>query len=213
MLYKTCAPCHGEKAELTYADKVPPISSLSPTERLEKLKALRAGTAGDGEGYHGMGEVMKGHLVMNDKNLEILNAYIATLSNESAEANATSAPSAEANATSELVSAEANATSAPASAEASATSAVSDAAAEQGALLYKTCAVCHGAKGEKTYAGKVPPIVNLSAAERLEKLQALRDGTAGDGKGYYGMGAVMKGQLRISDDNLVILNNYIETLK
>ncbi|MDA3043946.1 MULTISPECIES: c-type cytochrome [unclassified Campylobacter] len=130
-----------------------------------------------------------------------------------AEANATAAqPSAEASAT------EANATdAAETTADTNATAAapapsISPEVAEQGALLYKTCVACHGAKGEKTYT-KVPPIVNLSSEERLEKLHALKDGTANDGKGYYGMGAVMRGQLRISDDQIGVLNAYIESFK
>lgn len=145
-----------------------------------------------------------------------LGAYM-TPANAS-ETNANSKVAAEANATAAQQSAEANATdAAETTADTNATAAapapsVSPEVAEQGALLYKTCVACHGAKGEKTYT-KVPPIVNLSSEERLEKLHALKDGTANDGKGYYGMGAVMRGQLRISDDQIGILNAYIESFK
>lgn len=82
--------------------------------------------------------------------------------------------------------------------------------AADGAEIYKKCAACHGAKAEKKYANKVPPLVSVSKEDRLKALEGYKDGT----NNTYGMGGVMKTQVRsYSAEDLKAVNDFIETLK
>ena len=78
-----------------------------------------------------------------------------------------------------------------------------------GAALYKKCAGCHGAKGEKKALGKSAVIGGLDAAtieQDLKNYQA--------GKGKHGMGMLMKGQVAgLTDAQIKELAAYIHSLK
>ncbi|MDP1783806.1 MAG: c-type cytochrome [Sulfuricurvum sp.] len=62
-------------------------------------------------------------------------------------------------------------------------------AAEDGAALYKKCATCHGAQGEKAALGKSKIIKDLGVAGIITALKGYKDGTYGGP-----MKGVMKGQ-------------------
>ncbi len=86
--------------------------------------------------------------------------------------------------------------------------------AADGAELFKKCVTCHGPQAERSYLNKVPVLTSVDAAERLELMKAYKAGTLGDGKGKFGMGAVMKAQMAsLSDEDMVSVNDYITTLK
>lgn len=83
-----------------------------------------------------------------------------------------------------------------------------------GATIYKFCATCHGAKAEKSYLNKVPVLTTVAKEERLELMKAYKAGTVEGGKGKFGMGAVMKGNMaKYSEEDMIAVNDYIETLK
>ncbi len=78
--------------------------------------------------------------------------------------------------------------------------------AADGAALYKKCAACHGAKGEKHALGKSVPI------QGVDVLQMLKDYKAGT-RNTHGMGALMKGQVAsYSDADLEAVAAYIKGL-
>ncbi len=78
--------------------------------------------------------------------------------------------------------------------------------AADGAALYKKCAACHGAKGEKHALGKSVPI------HGVDTLQMLKDYKAGT-RNAHGMGALMKGQVAsYSDADLEAVAEYIKGL-
>lgn len=83
-----------------------------------------------------------------------------------------------------------------------------------GATIFKKCVTCHGMKAEKEYLGKVPALVSVDPAERLDLMKGYKAGTVEGGKGKFGMGAVMKGQMAsLSEEDMVAVNDYISTLK
>ncbi len=78
--------------------------------------------------------------------------------------------------------------------------------AADGAALYKKCAACHGANGEKKALGKSAVITGV------DHLQDLKDYKAGT-LNRHGMGALMKGQVAsYSDADLEAVNEYIKGL-
>jgi cytochrome c553 len=82
--------------------------------------------------------------------------------------------------------------------------------ASDGAALYKKCAGCHGAKGEKKALGKSAPIAGWDKAKVVEALKGYKAGT----RNVYGMGALMKGQVAgLSDADIEALADYISKLK
>ena len=83
-----------------------------------------------------------------------------------------------------------------------------------GASLYKPCAACHGEKADKPYlGGKVPALKSVDAATRLADMKGYKDGSLGGGKGKFGMGSIMKGQMaKLSDADMEALNAYIDSL-
>ena len=82
--------------------------------------------------------------------------------------------------------------------------------AADGATLYKKCAVCHGAKAEKSYLNKVPALSSLSSADRLA---FLKDYAAGK-RNAYGQGGIMKMQVKgLTEADFAALDAYIATLK
>jgi len=79
-----------------------------------------------------------------------------------------------------------------------------------GASIFKRCAGCHGAKGEKHALGKSAPIAGWPKAKVVEALKGYKAGT----RNVYGMGGVMKGQVAaLSDADIEAVADYISKLK
>jgi cytochrome c len=77
--------------------------------------------------------------------------------------------------------------------------------AADGAALFKKCAACHGANGEKHALGKSKVINELSPAEIETALHGYKDGTFGGS-----MKAIMKGQVAsLSDADIKTIAEYI----
>ncbi len=77
------------------------------------------------------------------------------------------------------------------------------------AALYKKCAGCHGANGEKKALGKGKVITGMAAADVVTALNGYKDGSYGGA-----MKGLMKGQVTgLSDDDIKALGTYIEGLK
>ena len=75
--------------------------------------------------------------------------------------------------------------------------------------LYKKCAGCHGAHGEKKAMGKSKVVANLSEKDLQTALHGYKNGTYG-----AAMKGLMKGQVaRLSDTEIDSLAKYISTLK
>ncbi|RLA73061.1 MAG: cytochrome c [Epsilonproteobacteria bacterium] len=82
--------------------------------------------------------------------------------------------------------------------------------AADGAALYKKCAACHGAKGEKAALGKSAVIGGVDAATIAADLKGYKAGTTNK----KGMGALMKGQVAAYDDaQIEAVSAYIAGLK
>ncbi len=82
--------------------------------------------------------------------------------------------------------------------------------ASDGAVLYKKCVACHGAKAEKKAMNRSEIIAGWDAAKTEEALKAYKAGT----RNRTGMGALMKGQVAaFSDDDMKAVSAYIEALK
>jgi cytochrome c553 len=85
--------------------------------------------------------------------------------------------------------------------------AVSSLIAKDGASLYKACASCHGAKGEKKALGKSAVIKGWSASKVEKSLKGYKAGKGGPMKG------VMKGQVtRLSGADIKAVSKYISSL-
>ena len=79
-----------------------------------------------------------------------------------------------------------------------------------GAALYKKCAGCHGAKGEKKALGKSAVIAGQDVAKTEEQLKGYKAGTLN----RHGMGGLMKGQVAsYSDADIKAVSEYIHGLK
>lgn len=82
--------------------------------------------------------------------------------------------------------------------------------ADYASLYNQKCALCHGARGEKVYLGKVPPIINLDYYARLNALKNYKEG----GRNAYRLGGIMVANMKdIRDRHIKGLNDYINTLK
>ena len=82
--------------------------------------------------------------------------------------------------------------------------------AADGAALYKKCAGCHGAKGEKKALGKSEVIAGWDVAKSEEALKGYKAGT----RNVHGMGGLMKGQVAsYSDADIKAVSEYIHGLK
>jgi cytochrome c553 len=76
--------------------------------------------------------------------------------------------------------------------------------------LYKKCAGCHGAKGEKKALGKSAKIGGMDAATLEADMKGYKAGTLNK----HGMGMLMKGQVAsLSDAQIKELAEYIHGLK
>ena len=82
--------------------------------------------------------------------------------------------------------------------------------AADGAALYKKCAACHGAKGEKLALGKSAVIGGVDTATLVADMKGYKAGTLNK----KGMGALMKGQVAsYSDADIDAVAAYINGLK
>jgi len=72
---------------------------------------------------------------------------------------------------------------------------VSTLMASDGAALYKKCAGCHGAKGEKKALGKSKVVSAMSQADLVTAMKGYKDGSYGGP-----MKGLMKGQVAALDD-------------
>ena len=80
--------------------------------------------------------------------------------------------------------------------------------ASDGAGLYKKCASCHGAKGEKKALGKSQVITGWDVAKTTGALKGYKDGSYG-----AAMKGLMKGQVaKLSDADIDALATYIHGL-
>lgn len=82
--------------------------------------------------------------------------------------------------------------------------------AADGAALFKKCAGCHGAKGEKPALGKSAIIGGQAAADVEASLKAYKAGT----RNVTGAGGMMKAQVgSYSDEDIAAVAAYISGLK
>ena len=78
-----------------------------------------------------------------------------------------------------------------------------------GAGMYKKCAGCHGANGEKVALGKSKVISDMSEADLSTAMNGYKDGTYGGP-----MKGLMKGQVaKLSTTDIAVLSTYIASLK
>ena len=82
--------------------------------------------------------------------------------------------------------------------------------AADGAALYKKCAGCHGAKGEKKALGKSAVIGGMDVATLVKDLKEYKAGK----RNVHGMGMMMKSQVQsLSDADIQAVAEYIHGLK
>lgn len=78
-LYAQCVVCHGERADKSYMNEVPPIKLIDFGMRAQMMKSYRDGTLGK-DGIYGLadlkGEVM---LHLSDKDMADIDAYIESM--------------------------------------------------------------------------------------------------------------------------------------
>ena len=78
--------------------------------------------------------------------------------------------------------------------------------AADGAALFKRCAGCHGAHGEKHALGKSAIIKDMSKADILAALKEYKAGK----RNAHGMGALMIGQVaNLSEEDMKAIADYI----
>lgn len=82
------------------------------------------------------------------------------------------------------------------------------ASAADGAMLFKTCAGCHGADGAKSAMGFAKPVKGQKADELLKKLVGYQDGSYGGEKKAMMNSAVKK----YTAEELKALADYMATL-
>jgi cytochrome c len=81
--------------------------------------------------------------------------------------------------------------------------------AADGATLYKTCATCHGAKGEKAALNKSQIIQGWNSAKTIAALNGYKDGSYGGP-----LKGTMSAQVKNLDAEAIsTLAKYIETFK
>lgn len=77
--------------------------------------------------------------------------------------------------------------------------------AADGATIFKKCAACHGANGEKVALGKSKVIKDLSKEQIITAIKGFKDGTYGGS-----MKALMKGQVAsLSEADIEAVAEYI----
>lgn len=81
---------------------------------------------------------------------------------------------------------------------------------EKGAVVFKKCVACHGAKAEKSYLNKIPVLTTLDPNGMVENMKKYKAGELN----LFKMGAVMKGQMAsLSEEDMQNVVAYIMTLK
>ncbi len=81
--------------------------------------------------------------------------------------------------------------------------------ANEGAELYKKCAGCHGANGEKVALGRSQVIKGWDVNKTETVLKGYKEGTYGKE-----MKGLMQGQVSsLSEDNIKVLAKFIAALK
>lgn len=86
---------------------------------------------------------------------------------------------------------------------------VSSLLANEGESLYKTCATCHGAKGDKAALNKSQIIAGWSVENTIAALTGYKNGTYGGP-----LKGTMAGQVKNLDDaKIAALAQYISKLK
>lgn len=82
--------------------------------------------------------------------------------------------------------------------------------AADGAVLYKKCAICHGAKGEKKALNKSNIINTMSVEQIKTALEGYKAGTLN----IHGQGKMMSTQVKnLTPADIDALSKYIPTLK
>ena len=84
-------------------------------------------------------------------------------------------------------------------------------AAPDGASLYKdkTCAACHGAKGDKPLMPNYPKVSGQNAAYIEQQMKDIKSGARNNGQT-----AAMKGVMHlVSDEEIKVLSEYLAKLK
>ncbi|THF61008.1 c-type cytochrome [Pseudothauera rhizosphaerae] len=84
-------------------------------------------------------------------------------------------------------------------------------AAPDGAALYteKTCAACHGPKGDKPLLPVYPKIAGQNAAYAEQQMKDIKSGARNNGQT-----AAMKGVMHlVNDEEIKVLAAYLESLK
>ena len=75
-IYKKCSACHGEKAEVKYANKVPALTSIGKEDRIKALQGYKEGS----NNAFGMGKVMHLHAKnLSDEDMAAVSEYIDSL--------------------------------------------------------------------------------------------------------------------------------------
>ena len=83
--------------------------------------------------------------------------------------------------------------------------------APDGAALYKdkTCAACHGAKGDKPLMPNYPKVAGQKAAYIEQQMKDIKSGARNNGQT-----AAMKGVMHlVSDEEIKVLSEYLAKLK
>ncbi|QCD52058.1 c-type cytochrome [Campylobacter sp. RM16192] len=75
-LYKKCVACHGPKAEKSFLNKVPVLTTLKKEEMVEALKAYKAGTLNKFKSAAMMKPIVG---PMSEADIEAVSEYITTL--------------------------------------------------------------------------------------------------------------------------------------
>ena len=76
VIYKKCSACHGEKADVKYANKVPALTSISKEDRIKALQSYKDGSNNN----FGMGKVMQLHAKnLSDEDMAAVSEYIDSL--------------------------------------------------------------------------------------------------------------------------------------
>ena len=75
-IFKKCVTCHGMKAEKSYLNKVPVLTTVDAAERLALMKEYKAGTLNK----NGQGGIMKAQMAkFSEEDIAAINAYIDSL--------------------------------------------------------------------------------------------------------------------------------------
>lgn len=82
--------------------------------------------------------------------------------------------------------------------------------AKTGEQIYKKCTGCHGLQAEQKFHPKASAIVHMPSDKRLKAMQRYKAGN----NNKYGMGSVMRDMLKtLDDDEIILANEYIDSLK